>query len=216
MKKFILFFCLLFLVTGCDNNEKYIYKEITINDDIIDNYIDDNPIIVGLYQGSVKINNYSAILGNMKDIGVFNVYFTDKEVLDSSYVKYNFKKYYNEYKDIDGYKVGFYISFYVGEEMHEQLILDPSSKHIMGPYLYVYLYDDVNQVDGTFYSHLELDDMKDNTIISSIKLFLAQNGTDITSPITLEAFTYNNDDFTKNNYYRGKSNYTINIDMIKP
>ena len=55
--------------------------------------------------------------------------------------------------------------------------------------------------------------MKDNTIISSIKLFLAQEGKKITSPITLTVFTYDSDDdFTEDNHYRGISSYTVIIE----
>ena len=79
--------------------------------------------------------------------------------------------------------------------------------------MYIYLYDDINQTPGTFYSHLEPEDMKDNTIISSIKLFLAQEGSKISSPITLTVFTYDGDeDFTEEKKYRGISSYTINIE----
>ena len=82
----------------------------------------------------------------------------------------------------------------------------------MTPYLYIYLYDDVNQASGTYYNHLEPSDMKDNTIYSSIKLFLAQEGIKITSPITMTVFTYDTeDDITEDNHYRGNSSYTITI-----
>ena len=84
----------------------------------------------------------------------------------------------------------------------------------MTPYLYIYLYDDVNQAPNTYYSHLEMKDFNDSTIISSIKLFLAQEGIKITSPITMTVFTYNGDeDFDENNRYRGNSSYTIIIDI---
>ena len=83
----------------------------------------------------------------------------------------------------------------------------------MTPYLYVYLYDDINQEPNSYYNHLEPEDMKENTIFSSIKLFLAQEGEKITSPITLTVFTYNNEkDFTEDNKYRGSSSYTIEIE----
>ena len=54
--------------------------------------------------------------------------------------------------------------------------------------------------------------MKENTIISSIKLFTAHKGTSITSPITLTAFTYDSEDDFKDNKYRGTSSYTITIE----
>lgn len=213
MKKAILLFSIFLLLTSCKNNTEYTFKEINIDENIkIDNYIDDNPIKVSLYQGNQKVKSYKTTLGNFKEIGVFNVYYTNKEKLDSSNIKYNYQKYYNEYQNISNYKTGFYITFEVNDKKIEKLILDPTSKHSMEPYMYVYLYDDINQAPGTFYSHLEPDDMKENTIISSIKLFFPQNGYAITSPITLTVFTYDSDDdFTEDNHYRGKSSYTIEI-----
>ena len=54
--------------------------------------------------------------------------------------------------------------------------------------------------------------MNESTIISSIKIFSAETGTKITSPITLTVFTYDNlDDITEDNHYRGNSSYTITI-----
>lgn len=213
MKKIFYILTLILILTGCNNQTNYTFKEINIDDTIkIDNYIDNNPIKVSLYQGNQKIETYKTTLGNFKELGVFNIYYTDKEYLDSSNIKYNYQKYFKEYKNINNYKTGFYITYEAEGNIIEQLILDPTTKHSMAPYMYVYLYDDINQTPGSFYSHLEPNDMKENTIISSIKLFFPHKGTSITSPITLTVFTYDSDDdFTKDNHYRGKSSYTIEI-----
>ena len=54
--------------------------------------------------------------------------------------------------------------------------------------------------------------MNESTIISSIKIFSAQEGIKITSPITVTVFTYDSiDDITNDNHYRGNSSYTITI-----
>ena len=210
----ILIFCIFLILTGCQENNNDTLKEISIDETIkTDNYVDDNPIRVALYEDSHIVKSYQTTLENFKDIAVFTVYYTNIEKLDSSNVKYNYRKYYNQYENIDNYKTGFYITFEVDGEKIEQLALDPTSKHAMTPYLYIYLYDDINQTPGTFYSHLEPEDIKDNTIISSIKLFLAQEGKKITSPISLTVFTYDgDDDFTEDNHYRGISSYTIEIE----
>lgn len=213
MKKIILILTLFITLTACTKQEPEKVNEINIDDTIkMNEYIDNNPIQVALYQGNKKITSSNTTLGNFKEIGVFNVYYTNKNNLDSYNIKYNYQKYFNEYKNIDNYKTGFHISFEAEGKKIEKLILDPTSKHSMAPYLYVYLYDDINQTPGTFYSHLEPNDMKDNTIISSIKLFFPHKGTSITSPIKLTVFTYDSlDDFTENNHYRGTSSYTIEI-----
>lgn len=213
MKRLFLLLTILFLLTGCKEKKEDFYKEIQVDDSKkADTYVDDNPIKVGIYQDNHIIKSYTTKLEYMKEITVFNVYYTNKETLDSSNIKYNFTKYYQEYKNIDKYKTGFFIRYEVEGKTIEKLILDASSIHEMSPYIYVYLYDDVNQAPGTFYSHLEPKDMKDSTIISSIKLFSAHKGTLISSPITLTAFTYDSmDDFTEDGHYRGRSSYTIEI-----
>lgn len=213
MKKIILITFITFLLTGCNNKNLEIDTEINIDETIkIDEYIDNNPIKVAFYQGKNKVKNYKTTLGNFKDFAVFDIYYTDIDTLDSSNTKNNYKKYYNQYENIDNYKTGFYISFEAEGKTIEKLILDPSGQHSMAPYVYVYLYDDVNQPDGTYYSHLEPKDMKENTVISSIKLFFAHKGTSITSPISITVFTYDSeDDFTKDNHYRGTSSYKIDI-----
>ena len=213
MKKILIIITIL-LLTGCTNKNNDDFKEITIDNTIkTDNYIDNNPIEIGIYEDNNLVKNYKTTLSNFKDIAVFNIYYTNKEKLDSTNIKQNYQKYLNNYQNIENYKNGFHISFEAEGKQYEELILDPTSKHKMTPYLYVYLYDDINQLDNSFYSHLETSDMKDNTIISSIKLFSAQQGISITSPITLTAFTYDDiDDFTKDNHYRGRSSYTIKIE----
>ena len=214
MKKIILFITIFLILTGCEDRNDNSFKEINLDETIKTNtYVDNNPIKVALYEDDHIIKSYHTTLKNLKDIAVFNVYYTNKEKLDSTNIKYNYQKYYKEYDNIDNYKTGFYISFEAEGKKLEKLVLDPTSEYIFSPYLYIYLYDDINQVPGTFYSHLLEKDMKDNTIISSIKLFLAQEGEKITSPITLTVFTYDSDDdFTEDNHYRGISSYTIKIE----
>lgn len=222
LKKIILFISVSFILTGCNNDLENINNDLENqnNSNILDiedipqeeAYVDDNPITVSLYDDYNKLSSYSTTLANFKDIGVFNVYFTDVDRLDSSNTKNNYQKYYNEYEDISNYKTGFYFTFEADGNKIEQLVLGPTAQHAMEPYLYIYLYDDVNQAPGTYYSHLEPDDMNENTVVSSIKLFLAQQGSKISSPITMTVFTYDGeDDFDENKLYRGKSSYTITI-----
>ena len=217
MKKIYLIISIFFIITGCSNKEEkeIIHKQedTNIKEEIIENkYIDDNPIKVGLYKNNNIIKSYTTNLANYQDITSFDIYYTNEEKLEKLKQKDNYLKYYNKYQNIEKYKTGFYISFEAEGNKIEELILGPASQHSMSPYLYVYLYDDINQEPGTYYSHLTQEEVKDNTIISSIKLFLAQQGTLITSPITLTVFTYDNeDDFDENNHYRGNSSYTIEI-----
>lgn len=222
MKKIILIITIIIILTGCQKtNNEFKNESNIINDNIepeqeLETYKDENPVKVSLYQNSKKVTSYSTTLSNFKDIAVFDIYYTDIDATDSSNTKTNYLKYYNEYENIENNKNGFYITFEVEGTKIEHLVLDPTSKHAMTPYLYVYLYDDINQKPNTYYSHLEKEDINENTIISSIKLFLAQEGSKITSPISLTVFTYDSqDDFTEDNTYRGNSSYTIEIDLKK-
>ena len=133
MKKIIILISFLFLLTGCLYNKDYnLDTEINIDDTIeIDQYVDDNPIKVAFYDGKNKIKSYKTTLGNFKDFAIFDIYYTDIDKLDSSYTKYNYKKYYNQYENIDNYKTGFYITFEAEGKTIEKLILDPSQQHSM-------------------------------------------------------------------------------------
>ena len=149
----------------------------------------------------------------MQDITVFNIYYTNKEKLENNYIKYNFNKYYNEYENIDKYKIGFIISFSVNDKTYHEQILTPDCEYLFAPYIYIYLYDDIHQTPNTWYSHLLKEEVNDNTIYSSIKLFKADHANEITSPITLSVFTYDKDDFDNNHNYIGSSINTTTINI---
>ena len=219
IKKLILYISIVLIFTGCQTKENTltnIPKEDLIiknEEPPVDTYVDDNPIKLALYEGKNKVTSYKTTLSDLKDIAVFNIYYTDIDRLDSSNIKNNYNKYYSLYENINDYKNGFYITFEADGQKLEKLILDASSTYHFWPYMYIYLYDDINQLPNTYYSHLKEKDFNENTIISSIKLFLAEETYKITSPITITAFTYNDEeDFTEDNKYRGISSYTVVIE----
>lgn len=226
MKKIILFLILITILSGCQSNNNDLTNETksenSISNEVIEDtpkeplYVDENNVKVSLYNKKKKVTSYSTTLVDQKDIGVFDVYYTDIDKVSSSNTKTNYLKYYNEYENIENHKNGFYITFEADGKKMESLILDASDTYNLEPYLYVYLYDDINQEPNTYYSHLKKKDMNESTIISSIKLYLAYEVEKITSPITLTAFTYDTeDDFDEFNLYRGNSSYTIEIETKK-
>ena len=215
--KYIVIIILLITMAGCKNNRINEIKKIDRIDAVDntgydDNYKDSNPIKVGLYQNNKLVKEVSFTKANHKEVGTYNAYYTDKDRIESDSVKNNWYRYYKQYNDIKDYKTGFYVSFEVDGKKYEETILDPSSKHKLTPYLYIYLYDSYNYTSGT-YTHLEIDDVKDNTVYTSIKLYLAQEGSKITSPITLEVFTYKEGDISESGFYRGNSKYNIKINL---
>ena len=219
MKKITTFIFITILLTSCTNKKEFINESKYIQENSInpiieeDIYIDDNPIKIALYENNQKVKSYSTTLSNFKDIAVFDIYYTDIDTLEEKNNKNNYQLYYNQYKNIDNYKTGFHIEFEANEQKIEETILDVTKTHSMTPYLYIYIYDDINQTANTYYSHLEEKDVNENTIFSSIKLFLAQEGEKITSPIKLTVFTYDSEEvFDEFNKYRGNSSYTITIE----
>ena len=210
----------LLLLTGCSlNKSKEDDNNINLEPDIIEDtndvYEDDNPIKVGLYNNGKLVTEYRTKFVNGRDIGSFDIYFTDIQDVGSTNTKYNFKKYYNNYNDIDNYKIGFYISFEANNEHYEKVVLDYDVEFALQPYIYIYLYDDVHQPDGAFYNHVTKEDYGDDTIFSSIKLYLARRKDEIQSDITLSVFTYDSDDdFDDEGYYRGNSIYTMTIKKL--
>lgn len=179
-----------------------------------DNYVDDNIINIGIYPANGSYYNkeiikdvYYADFNSMQDICSFEVFLTNDSSISGSNFKDTWKKYYNNYTDIDKYKIGYNITYTLKDGTREGgNFLEPDI-YRYGKYIYVYLYDDVNAPDG-IYSHLE--NMEDNTILSSVKIFATYDIDDV-DYITLTAFTYDDDDFDKDNNYRGKSKYTIDI-----
>lgn len=210
----ILVLLILLLVVGCDKKENIdIITSEKIDEVVEDTYIDDNPITIGIYDNDISlIKEYSLVKESRRE-KVFSFYYTNEENVGSSNYKENWHKFYSNYTDIDDYKIGFHFSFYVGDTLIEKTVLNTYT-FTFEPYFYIYVYDDINQPDNTFYSHLEDSDVNENTIFSSIKIFLMEPG-DITSPIKFTVFTYNGlEDFDENNNYRGNSKYQININLI--
>lgn len=204
----------LLLVVGCTENKNIdVITSEKIDEVVEDTYIDDNPIIIGIYDNDISLIKEYSLVKESRIEKVFSFYYTNEENLGSNKNKENWYKFYSNYTDIDDYKIGFHFSFYVEDTLIEKTILNPYV-FSFEPYFYIYFYDDINQPDNTFYSHLEEEDVNENTIFSSIKIFLMEPW-DITSPIKFTVFTYNGlEDFDENNNYRGNSKYQIDINLI--
>lgn len=214
MKKIITLILVLFLFTGCNKERKkqeQIKKE-NQEKEVVETYKDENPVKIAFYENGKILKDYQTNLQCMIDINVFGVLLTnDEEVPNASY-KTLFNDYYNRYEEKEKYKIGYYVKFYTGDTLHEKTIIDPTSTFSLNPYMFIYLYDDIHHPDGAWYSHVEEKDVTDETLYTSIKLTKITNCKDITSPITLEAFTYDSeDDFDENGNYRGNSKYSIEI-----
>jgi hypothetical protein len=180
-------------------------------------YVDDNPIKVNFYDDSTRdlILNPSGIFQKDVDIVVFAVFLTDVKAPGSGRFSTVFMKYWNQYTDIQDYKIGFTLNLKLksGETL-QKIILGPSDEpDFMWDYIRVYLYDDVHQAPGAWYSHLLERQVTDQTLLTSIKLTGNDKTKDIDGNLTLSVFTYNDDaDFDPiSGLYRGKSITTVII-----
>ena len=217
MKKILLIIAIILLV-GCQKQDQDEIDRVsnlinnptpTITPEPTPDYVDTNPIVVGIYKDRKLITEYNKKFKDQTDIAIFSIFFTNEKNVGNGNFKTTWKKYYNQYEDISEYKIGFEIDVEINGERIENVMLNPKNQHKIYPTLYAYLYDDIH--NSGYYSHVTMDDVKDNTVYSSIKLYLHKQTKNITSPITLTVFTYKDDNDFIDGHYRGNSKYTITI-----
>ena len=211
MKK-IIAFLLVILLLGCSNTKtkKEDIEELEPIEVEKEIYVDNNPIVVGIYDTNNKlVTNYYSSKTWYIDL-VFTTYYTNDPVVSGGSTKNIWYKYYNNYSNINKYRIGYNITFNAGDEVISKNILNVTDEYVFNPYFYIYLYDDIHQADGAWYSHITKEQDSDNTMYTSMKLYLVRPER-ITSPITITAFTYDSDDFDSNGNYRGNSKYQMQI-----
>ena len=180
----------------------------------IPEYIDDNPIKLGLYKnyrnGSNRklITEYTASWEYHTDISSFEVYYTQEGEISSGNQIKTFDLYKNNYDNINDYRIGYIIEFEINDININKTIISPKDTEEFYDYLEIYLYDDYHRAGG-WYSHTTEEEFNENTLLTSIKLTAGKKITEITSDITVTAFTYDNDDFDEQGSYKGISKYQI-------
>ena len=214
MRKYLLIILCLFMITACTKKEEPTNKEpeVVIPDEPVDTYKDDNPIKVGLYLDGALASNIDKPFIDQQDLVVLETYFTNEANVDASSTKNTFNKYYNNYQDISNYKIGYEVSFDAEGKHYHQVVKDYDVEFALSPYIYIYLYDDIHQADGAWYSHITEKDYNEDTLFTSIKLYVSGWSYQITTPITVKVFTYDSeDDFDEEGNYRGVSSHTLVI-----
>ncbi len=180
-------------------------------------YVDSNSIIVGLYKyyGSAKnrelINDYQTKWVYHQDISSFEVFYSNEKVLPGKRLKTLFDECLANYENAQNYRIGYEIKFKTADKQYRQTVLSPKDTEIFFDILEIYLYDDYHREPGVWYSHTTEEEMKENTLLTSIKLTAGKNIDLITTNINVIVFTYDEDDFDKNGYYQGNSKYEITI-----
>lgn len=224
MKKILIITCMLLILTSCTNEIQP--RKIESNNDNItsnikeeikDTYVDNNPITLGIYMYTnsstprYKTNEYKNNWKLNVDICSLEIFYTNEEQIPGTNFKNLWNNYYQNYTDIDSYKIGYLIEFNTANEGKiKKYIKSPQDTDSIFKYIQVYLYDDIHQ-DGGWYSHITENEYNNDSILTSIKLTGSTYIDEITSDISLTAFTYDDDDFDENGEYRGISKETVII-----
>ena len=210
MKKILLLFSISFILIGCSNNDEV---NVIVNDNnniepIKEEKIEEEKIDIGMYlytdSGRDLIDNYETDFILNQDLVSIEVYNTTISSLSNAKQKDLWYQYYDQYKSLNP-KIAYHIKFSTTDSgIIDKTIYSPSDTEDIYDYMQIYLYDDINQEDNTFYIHISEDEFNDNTILSSIKLTGSTKTDNINSDIELGAFMYtdiNTDYYDTNNKY---------------
>lgn len=170
---------------------------------------------MGLYQkgNGVRslVHSYTSEWVLNKDLLVLSAFPVQEEEIELGSIMDVFPKYFQKYENADSYKIGYFLKFKMEDgTLISKVILSPDDTKEIYNYMQVYLYDDIHQKRGAWYSHVE--EMQENTLLTTIKLTGSFETQNIVSPVELGVFTYNGeDDFDENGMYRGNSLYTVEL-----
>ena len=146
-----------------------------------------------------------------KDIGSFEAIPSDKAELPGEFFGDIFGAAWTAFPDANSCKIGYTLRYTLddGSEIKYTML---SPKHIEHTeYIECWLYDDYHRKPHKFYSHLKPGSMKDETLITSIKLTAGRQIGHVTD-IWLTAFICASlDDFDADRNYIGPTSCTIHI-----
>ncbi len=184
----------------------------------LENNVYDNKIPIGLYtKQNGKLVLTKEIYCNWSMESVFSIFYavaSNDETLTYTNFGNLFKEYWNKNENIDGYKIGYNIKFYLddGTEVNKNVI-NPEIAESLFSKLQFYLYDDVTYMPNRNYYHMRQYEMTDATLLTSVKIVGDKETPGVNGPIELTVFTYNGDeDFDKETgKYLGNSKFTTKI-----
>ncbi|MGN0165993.1 MAG: hypothetical protein ACI39R_07395 [Lachnospiraceae bacterium] len=166
-----------------------------------------------------KVNgSFESVWVQGQDISSFEAIASQEESIatDGRYFQDLWKSYWNSFENHEDCKIGYFVSFDLKSGEHiQEMILEPDDVNGYSNYIENYLYDDINQIPGEWYSHLLQSEVNDDTVISSIKFTAGKDIDQVDDIITLTAFVYySRDDFDDNGNYVGNVSYTITIKNV--
>lgn len=228
-------------LTGCGNNSNSSSKAESTQSDTnnssslqADSQVSNESLTLPTVASKIPVTKFSLYINNKtsgyrekanstyestwvsgQDIVSFEAYATDidKFTLSGSNFKNEWEKYWNVFENSQTCKIGYIVDFKLkdGQEI-KKTITHPDDVFSYRNYLECYLYDDVNQIQGNWYSHLLASEVTDNTVMTSIKLTA---GTDIAlvgDTIKVTAFVYSSDsDFDADGNYTGNVMYSVEV-----
>jgi hypothetical protein len=177
------------------------------------------PNPVGIYipvEGSKNRKLLTSFSGSWirgKDIDCFEAIASNQTQLTGSSFKSIWETAWKAFPDASGYKIGYRLTFTLknGTTVTKTIKSPSDIAASFTQYVEVYLYDDIHFVPGVRYTHLSPNDIKDTTVITSIKLTAGTKIADVTS-INLMTFIYHGtQDFDSAGNYTGRVSYEINI-----
>ena len=173
---------------------------------------------------AVLVDHYDAIWSPDDDLAVFGAFNSDDSEIEFDSEKWAHLDLWDAVKTDADYKIGYELSFDVDGDHKVITILEPrdverapelfmgdwDTEEITG-YMGVWLYDDVNQEDGAWYSHVLPEEYNDDTLLTSIKLRPTYDADKI-SNFKLKAFSYSSSkEFDSEGHYCGGYGYEIDI-----
>ena len=149
------------------------------------------PDKLGLYIAEsnerIFVDKFSSKWTSGKDIDCFEVLTSNEKSLSGKFGEL-WKSTLNSFSNTKNVKVGYKLEIHLlSGETFSFDIKNPKDAMQYKEYIEVYLYDDIH-VSG-WYSHLEEDDMEDETIMTSIKLTATPKQSEV-SKINLTAYLY--------------------------
>ena len=159
-----------------------------------------------------RITEFAAKRRAKEDIDCFEILATQVDKTESGAFRNIWSNAWNTEPTDPNAKIGFHISFPLASgETVSATLLKPGDSKFFYDYLEIYLYDDIHQTPGQWYTHLEDSDMKEETVISSIKLTSGSKIAEV-GDITLTAFIYTGADcFDPDGNYIGAVSEIITV-----
>jgi len=177
-------------------------EEPTVPPTTTEPYIPDIiPEVIGIYipaedgtRARTRITEFSAKRTAKKDIDCFEIFASEEDRLEGGSFREMWNTAWDAHEGAENPKIGFHITFQLpdGDEYSGQL-LKPSDSEAFFEYIEIYMYDDIHQAPGAWYTHLSDGDMKEETVISSIKLTAGSKIGEV-GDIILTAFIYDGED----------------------